>query len=291
MITRSAALCFLIMSVMSCKFALSPSSSKDTSYEDAPKNISIPSESTPTDFDPQICYNAPTSNFLSPTRGPECSYYCDSCLGIGIADTNAVLKAFTSIVWAQWWAAAGLEWVMKLTDSLQKVVSERGQSAFSSVSCLPVVMIALVRINDTLSKFNSRDAKDFYGNSPGKAVCGVTYALSACSGATSFPPVALALKPYTPAINAAMATCSVGEFVADKIVCNATKKGCLAAIEQAKPTSQGNRCCCKTGSTWTLELEHPCMNQGGTYLAGSCGDGLPNSPAQCSVLESIFSRP
>ncbi len=241
-------------------------------------------------FDPQIC-KSPSGNFAG-SNSPECSYYCETCLGINKPTSATLRKDFDSLAGLIWNAGTGLDWVVKYYKQLLDVIAKFDlpldipaipegtgalQANLKTAGCVAMSADALVKVVHYFTTAASPQAA--YERNGGKALCGLIYAINACS--TQFPVLPIIAAP----VKAASLACTGATLAADFIVCKATKEACISNVEAAKPIIEGNLCCCheKSGN-WSLAKEHPCLNAGGQFRAGTCGNGAPFSADQCSYL-------
>ena len=247
-------------------------------------------------FDPAICSSSSSMVNLAGAGSPECQYYCQDCLGLGQPAPQALDARFQSVA-RDLWQGTWLSWVPVLYNSLAEEaaqsaaplefppVSPNIDSALSGLSvgaCLGMTMSALVSVIEYYSQEATPEAA--YSQNGGKALCGVVWAVSACKGQFTVDPATLL------SISALSVTCSIGTHAADAMVCSATKSACVASVAAAQPLIAGNLCCCQgSDGSWTLDRENPCMNAGGQFRAGTCGDAVPFSADQCQYLDDRLS--
>jgi hypothetical protein len=222
---------------------------------------------------------------------PDCTYYCQSCLGLGQPDTSTLVARFQADAKLVW-TGTYLSWVATLYQNLadEAVASAApiefapipssvtgALSGLSTGACLAMSMSAVAGVLEYFGQQAAPEAA--YTPSGGQALCGLVWATNACTSQLTLDPTV-----WT-AIKGLSLTCTVGNYAANKIVCNATESACQAEVAAAQPIIAGNLCCCQASDgTWSLAQEHPCLDAGGQFRAGTCGNAVPFSSDQCPYL-------
>jgi hypothetical protein len=178
----------------------------------------------------------------------ECKHNCWVCQHVGadlllrsylaFKTTQTAINTTTSVgrwLGRMWDYAARLS----ATPTVAKILNGTPEGLKKAVAAGGEVVCALSVVNALIEADryyrSGVNPERYYERDFGRAVCGVVYATSSCTAATG---AAAAAAPAIPPSLVATLGCLARDYVAKSVVCNATRRACLSAIDAATPVAQ-----------------------------------------------------